>query len=109
MLSNGTGAENSGTLVQFPHLIDGQRRNKEPAQIATIGPKNRGQNEDQGQQPQVDVVVPGSRFGYAALFRAGTAGGICFVRFGIRSDRLRLGCPLSASPGLGSRCGGSGK
>src|SRR5260370_41803064 len=43
MLSNGTGAENSRTLVQFPHLTDGQRRNKEPAQIATIGPKNRGQ------------------------------------------------------------------
>ncbi len=38
MLSNGTGAENSGTLVQFSHLIDGQRHNKEP-DPATIGPK----------------------------------------------------------------------
>src|SRR5713101_8422434 len=43
MLSNGTGGEYSRTLVQFPHLTDGQWRNKEPAQIATIGPKNRGQ------------------------------------------------------------------
>src|SRR5258708_25479255 len=43
MLSNGTGAENSRTFVQFPHLTDGQRRNKEPAQVRTIGPENRGQ------------------------------------------------------------------
>jgi hypothetical protein len=43
MLSNGTGAESSGTLVQFQHLIDGQRHNKEAAHAVTIGPKNRGQ------------------------------------------------------------------
>src|SRR5882724_1910142 len=99
MLSNGTGAENGGTLVQFPHLTDGQRHNKEP-DPATIGPKNRGQNEDQGQQPQVDVVVPGSRFGNAALFRPRASGGICPPRFGICSYRLGLGRPLYASPGL---------
>src|SRR6266478_3671224 len=93
------------TLGQFPHPINGQRRSKEPAPVATNGPKNRGQNEDQGQQPQVDVVVPGSRFGDAALFRPGTSGGICPVRFGIRGHRLRIGRPLHASPRLGG-CGG---
>src|ERR1700747_3096844 len=105
LLSNGTGKGSGQNGRTVPASNKRAKAQQEPAPVATNGPKNRGQNEDQGQQPQVDGVVPGSRFCGAALFRPGTSGGICPVRFGIRGHRLRIGRPLHASPRLGG-CGG---
>src|SRR5712692_406617 len=61
-----------------------------------------GEDEDQRQEPKVDVDVP-SRAGFAAdVFCVGTAGGICVVCSGICGGRFRGRKLVHAAPLLGT-------
>src|SRR5215813_9727335 len=86
MLSNGTGRRKGRPRGQVSASKGWQSIEPDRSKVRGTRAKNRGQNEDQGQKPQVDVVVPGSYRGDATVFRPGAPGGICFVRIGVWGD-----------------------
>lgn len=67
-----------------------------------VGKERGGQvDEEQGQEPEMDVVVAGDRGSPAALFCVGIAGSVRAVRHGVRCCRSRGGQRLHVAPRLG--------
>src|SRR5437879_9425419 len=66
-----------------------------------VVPGDIEKDEDQGQEPEVDVDVPGSAGLAADVFRVGTPGSVCAVCRGICGYRVCSWKCVYAAPWLG--------